>query len=205
METLTDHDVRLAAYFDGCAADGVMTGFEPDEDGRLDGCLRRWGLRPGERVLEPGCGSGRLTERLAREVGPSGRVVGFDLSPGMLRHASQRDLPEWADLLRATASAVPFPDGCFDRVICFSAVPHFQPLAPALAELARVTRPGGALWIAHLASREAINALHRELEGPVRHHQLPPPEELSRILALLGLETRHVEDGDCFQLEAVRI
>ena len=78
---------ELADYFDRCAADGVMSAFTPEEEPKIERLLAMWNLKPGDRVVEPGCGSGRLTEHLARAVGNNGHVLAVDISRGMIDKA----------------------------------------------------------------------------------------------------------------------
>jgi demethylmenaquinone methyltransferase / 2-methoxy-6-polyprenyl-1,4-benzoquinol methylase len=99
-------------------------------------------LRPGERVLDVGAGTGISTE----ELGRSGAfAVGADLSTGMLR-AGHRVRPE-VPLLAGDALKLPFADGVFDAVTISFALRNVVDTAAALRELARVTRPGGRLVV----------------------------------------------------------
>ncbi|WP_328464406.1 demethylmenaquinone methyltransferase [Actinoplanes sp. NBC_00393] len=100
------------------------------------------GLRPGERVLDVGAGTGISTEELSRS---GAFAVGADLSVGMLRagrHA-QREVP----LLAGDALRLPFADETFDAVTISFALRNVVDTAAALRELARVTRPGGRLVV----------------------------------------------------------
>jgi SAM-dependent methyltransferase len=135
-------NAALAAYFDRCAAEGAMAGFSTEEEARIERLLALWNLRPGERVVEPGCGAGRLTERLARAVGPEGHVLAFDISRGMIERAQERGLPAQVTLAVADVAGIPAADASFDVAICFNAFPHFADPAKALSELARVLVPG---------------------------------------------------------------
>ena len=92
----------------------------------------------GKEVLEVGCGTGLILERLA---GLAERAVGVDLSPGMLEHARARGL----DVHEASATALPFEDECFDAAVSFKVLAHVPPIQEAIDELVRVTRPGGKL------------------------------------------------------------
>ena len=93
------------------------------------------GLPPNSLVLDVACGTGDLT-RLAMSQGH--RVIGVDLSAGMLA-ANGTGAP----LVQADCSQLPFPDGTFDGLVCGYALRNFADLAGALAETARVLRPGG--------------------------------------------------------------
>jgi demethylmenaquinone methyltransferase/2-methoxy-6-polyprenyl-1,4-benzoquinol methylase len=80
------------------AADVRWRGFTAVERRKVNYFARRWGIAPGERVLEPGCGAGRLTEILAERVGPDGGVMAFDASRAFMRLAAERRLPPWVTL-----------------------------------------------------------------------------------------------------------
>lgn len=103
-------------------------------------------LRPGERVLEVGCGNGWLACEMARDVGEEGRVVGADISPVMVSMAQAlcgREGQGNVEFVTADATDLPFPDGSFDVaavVQCFCLVADVE---AAIAELFRVLRPAG--------------------------------------------------------------
>lgn len=113
----------------------LMT-FGLDQSWRRD-TIAALALPEGSLVLDVACGTGDLS-RLARRR--SYRVIGADLSRGMLA-ANHSGAP----LLQADCSRLPFPDGAFDGLVCGYALRNFSDLAGALAETARVIRPGGRL------------------------------------------------------------
>jgi len=101
-------------------------------------------LEPGERVLDVGCGTGRLAEWMATRTGPN--VVGVDPLPERVALARQRAPNLRFEVARAEELGA-FADGSFDAA-CLSAVFHWiEDKARALAELARVLRTGGRLGI----------------------------------------------------------
>ena len=97
------------------------------------------GIGAGERVVDVGCGSGVLTEELARRVGAH-NVAGADPS-AMLAAAAER-VPG-ADLRAAAAESLPWPDGTFDAALAQLVVHFMSDPAQGLREMARVTRRGG--------------------------------------------------------------
>jgi demethylmenaquinone methyltransferase/2-methoxy-6-polyprenyl-1,4-benzoquinol methylase len=171
-------------YFD--ARVGLFEDFPSDQAAKVEQCLREWDIDQGDRVLEPGCGSGRLTARLAGLVGSTGLVHAFDVSHAMIRRAFARGLPSQARFLRASANAIPLPGATFDLVICFCVFPHFLSPARTLAEFRRVLRPGGRLIVQHIENREGMNAFHREHAPDAPSLPLPSDPEMNRLFRHAG-------------------
>jgi demethylmenaquinone methyltransferase/2-methoxy-6-polyprenyl-1,4-benzoquinol methylase len=196
----------LERSFDRLAADARWREFDSEERRKVEAFVRRWGIKPGDRVLEPGCGAGRLTEVLAALTGPAGCVVAFDVSPGFMSLAAQRGLPPQVMLRTARADAFPLARDSFDHVVCFNVFPHLAPLFETTCRLVTALRPGGAFWIAHTCSQSFVNAVHREGPSEFHDHLLPPPEELARLLLGAGLGEIEIEDGAAhFLARAVRL
>jgi SAM-dependent methyltransferase len=104
--------------------------------------------RPGERVLDVGCGFGTSTLEAAERVAPSGRVVGVDISAAMLQSARQRIAAEGVDnveLLHADAQAYAFEAGSFDVVISRFGMMFFEDPQAAFANFAQALRAEGRL------------------------------------------------------------
>ena len=112
------------------------------------------GLRPGERVLDVGAGTGVSTEELERS---GAFAVGADLSIGMLR-AGRHARPS-VPLLAGDALRLPFADATFDAVTISFALRNVVDTDGALRELARVTRPGGRLVVCEFS--HPVNAAFR--------------------------------------------
>jgi len=186
----------IAAFFDSCAQRGLMAEFTPEERSRITRLLARWNVKPGMRILEPGCGSGRLTRILSEAVGPGGLVMALDMSEEMLRRAAQRATLPNTSLRKGSVYGIPSEDGFFDQVICFCAFPHFTRKPEALREMARVLRPGGSLCISHLAGRETLNRFHQDTQSIVSNHLLPPREEMRGMVEAAGLRVKHLKDTD---------
>jgi len=120
--------------------------------------LRRGGLTEGMRVLDVGTGTGLLARQALQLCGERGSLIGVDPSPGMM---AQSQLPR-GSLLEGRAEALPCADAGFDFVCMGYALRHLSDVDRALAEFARVLRPGGRLLvleITHPRSELAARAL----------------------------------------------
>jgi SAM-dependent methyltransferase len=138
-----------ALEFDAAMARGVEAIYRtPDVAGQRSLTLAAMALCPGERVLDVGVGPGLLAYEMALVVGEAGRVAGIDASEPMIEMARQRCREQsWTDLRIADATAVPFGDASFDAVVSTQVYEYVDNLPEALAEVARVLRPGGRVFI----------------------------------------------------------
>jgi len=202
---LSPMSLNCARCFNGLAADRRWQAFTAEERRKVADFVRRWKIKPGDRVLEPGCGSGRLTVLLARLTGSAGRVVAFDAASDFVQLARRRHLPSQVDVQMAAAETLRLPRGAFDHIICFNVFPHLVPLATITRRLVRALRPGGRFCIAHTCSRQFVNAVHRRGPSLLHRHLLPPPRILTRLLRKAGLDEIEIDDAaDRFFLLAVR-
>jgi ubiquinone/menaquinone biosynthesis C-methylase UbiE len=105
--------------------------------------LRAAALRPGERVLDVGCGTGIVARLAAEAVGSEGSVAGLDVEPGMLAVARSAAAGRGIEWIEASAESIPLPDESVDVVLCQMSL-QFVPDRPrALEEMRRVLVPGG--------------------------------------------------------------
>ncbi|MBO0856355.1 MAG: methyltransferase domain-containing protein [Nocardia sp.] len=100
-------------------------------------------VRPGETALDVGSGTGSEVVEFARLVGESGRAVGVDPNPSMLRVARERSAGEPVEFLEGSAYELPLEDSSVDVVRCERVYQHLDDPAKATAEVARVLAPGG--------------------------------------------------------------
>jgi len=107
--------------------------------------LARLSLRPTDRLLDVGCGTGALLERLSKSH-PAALLSGVDPVPEMLAIA-RRKLPPEAALREGWAERLPFASGEFDVVVSCNAFHYIRQPIAALSEMGRVLRPGGQLVI----------------------------------------------------------
>jgi ubiquinone/menaquinone biosynthesis C-methylase UbiE len=121
--------------------------FGVDEDAEREKLVDKLDLRPGDIVLETGCGSGRDSVKIAERIGKSGKLYLQDISPNIIRHAVNRfktikTKPETYFSL-ANGYYLPFEDGIFDKVFHFGGFNTFGDKKRALFEMTRVIKPGG--------------------------------------------------------------
>jgi len=162
------------------------------------------GLRPGQRVLDVGCGTGVLARLAADRVGSNGTVAGLDVNPDMLTVA--RSVPssgaaiEWHE---ANAQALPFRDGSFDAVVSSLALQFVPDKSAALREMWRVLVLDGHLAFATVGPTPGLFAT---LEEALARHVKPEvaafigvvfslykPEELNRLTTDAGFRDVQVE------------
>lgn len=155
-------------------------------------------LRPGEALCDVAAGTGDVMLPALRMLGPAGRVCAVDLSPGMLAQAQEAvgDLPG-ASYHVADADALPFADASFDCLTCGLALPFFRDVRAALAEAARVLRPGGRCAVSVFAGEPLAPALplfvarlRRQLPAaaplPPENERLGEPGRLAELLIAAG-------------------
>ena len=154
--------------------------------------LRQLGEIPHDSVLDVGCGTGAMLERIA-ERWPGGDFAGVDLSPAMVL-AAQEKLGSRAHIQPGDAEALPFPDRRFQSVLCCDSFHHYPDPQAALKEIHRVLEPGGVFLLADTTAPAVIRGMVNLLlpfghSGDVR---LYAPQEISELLSLYfhGAECR---------------
>jgi len=122
-------------------------------------------LSAGMKVLDAGCGPGRLTVPLAHSVGPTGHVTALDIQPGMLARARSRTESAGFTNVQFVAAALgdnQLPSSHFDRAVLVTVLGEIPNRVEALAELFRTLRPSGILAIVevifdpHFQSRKTV-------------------------------------------------
>lgn len=169
--------------------------------------LRRH-AEPGGRLLDVGCGDGRL---LTTVEGHFAELTGVDISPVAIEEA-RRHLDGRATLLEASVEALPFAAGAFDAVACLAVIEHVFDPYQAVAELRRVVGHGGTVvvvvpnlaYLRHrlelLAGRMPITALapSPDTGWDGAHLQYFTWRELRRLLRWAGFEPVEVSGSGAF-------
>jgi len=142
------------SYFADVAAswDEMRAGFYTDE--MRDDAIGRAHVRPDAIVADIGTGTGFLIRGLAPQVS---KVYGFDESPEMLAVARRNlsDFPN-VELIEAPGHRLPLPDGALDAIFANMYLHHVPDPAGAIAEMARVLRPGGVLVLVDADEHDQI-------------------------------------------------
>jgi SAM-dependent methyltransferase len=160
----------------------------------------RFPISAGEQVLDLGCGGGRHAFEVYRR---GGHVVALDYDGGELRAVEsmframdalgEPPAGATARVVRGDLLALPFPDGVFDKVIAAEVLEHIPDDGAAMAEIARVVRPGGRIavtvprWWPERVCWALSRSYHEVLGGHVRIYH---GDELTERLAAAGLEAR---------------
>jgi len=146
-------------------------------------------VKPGDCVLEVGCGTGTLTLAAKRQAGPSGKVVGIDVIPGMIELSQQKAAQANVDVAFQLGSMddIPFPASQFDAVLCSFMIFHMSELVrrKGITEVYRVLKPQGRLLLLDLAlpPQPLPRAIARALFGGMLQHDL---RELLPLLETAG-------------------
>jgi len=174
------------------------------------------GVSPGSAALDVCCGTGDLALELYRRVGPAGRVVGLDFSAPMLELAERKSVAQDAavEWVQGNALDLPFPDSTFDAATVGFGVRNVADLGRAIAEMARVVRPGGAVAILEITTPQRpplkwfysiwfdrivplLGTLAGDREAytylPSSVRRFPPAHDLAELMHSAGLrEVRYV-------------
>ncbi|MFI8441872.1 class I SAM-dependent methyltransferase [Streptomyces rochei] len=153
---MSDDHTHVQEFFGARAADWDSR--FPDDGPAYTAAVAELGLSDGARVLDAGCGTGRALPPLRAAVGPSGLVVGADLTPAMLQAAVRAGRDRDGRLLLADVAALPLHSRSLDAVFAAGLVAHLPDPPANLRELARVVRPGGVLALFHPIGRAALAA-----------------------------------------------
>jgi ubiquinone/menaquinone biosynthesis C-methylase UbiE len=202
---LTKQDSAIGDFFDNCAKKGIMNEFDEEERPKLTHCFKQWNIQRGDKILEPGCGSGRLTIELAEKVGKTGEVIACDISEEMICSAKKQRAYDNVTYLHSPVTTIPVNDNYFDTVMCFQVFPHFSERSKALKEIYRVLKQDGVLWIVHLASKETIHKRHREAGDVVISHNIPEEAEIREVLSQQKFSVEEILDtSDYYSLKAIK-
>ena len=194
-------DEKLQQEFNRWAAAGEGDKMQRHHLNITEKSLRLMNLRPGERVLDLGCGSGWATRLVARLVGEGpegfGQVVGLDVSDEMVRLARETS-KEFENILYVQGSAqqIPWEENFFDKVLSVESFYYYTDQDRALMELFRVMAPRGRLFILINLYRDNAYSLQwvDKLKVPVHVRSAAEYVELLKKHAFENVEARRIPD-----------
>jgi len=181
--------------------------FGPDEMDKIDRMLEQARIREGMRVLEPGCGTGRLTAILADLVGPRGYILASDISSKMIESARCRiGMRDNVSLERSSIESYTLAPKSFDVVICHNTFPHFDDKLGVVTHLAAGLKTGGRFIVFHFMNSVGINDLHRKSHVSVLNDLIPSELEMRKIFRAGGLQVESLKDDESgYLLTSTRI
>ena len=194
-------DEKLQLEFNRWALAGEGEKMENHHLDITEKTLRLMDLRPGERVLDLGCGSGWATRLLSRLVGEGpegfGQVVGLDVSDEMVRQARAAS-KDFDNILYVWGSAqqIPWEENFFDKVLSVESFYYYADQDRALSELFRVMAPHGRLFILINLYRDNAYSLQwvDKLKVPVHVRSEAEYVELLKKHAFENVEARRIPD-----------
>lgn len=152
-------------------------------------------LPPTPRVLDLGCGTGKLLNRLARQY-PDLIGTGLDFSPEMLQQARQRSLaPQRLTYVQGKTDRIPLADGQFDAVFCSISFLHYPDPLAVLNEIRRLLKPGGYFYLADFAPSQCSGQEIWTLPaaaGRICFYSRGARADLGRQAGLLALHQVHL-------------
>lgn len=141
-------DVRLHHEFNLWAALGAGQGMDNPHRRIIEATIPKMGLVAGDRILDLACGAGLASQLMLESEPGCDRLVGMDISDGMLRHARDRLARfQKVGFVCGSAEHIPFPENFFNKILSVEAFYYFEHQHRVLAELQRVLAPGGGLFL----------------------------------------------------------
>lgn len=167
----------------------------PRQEKLLTDFLHRHQVSPDETIMDIGCGTGTLTRVLLRYLSGLGCIKAVDFSREMLRIAQAGIQDARVTWHHASAEHTPLIDKSLDRIICFSAWPHFRQPQLVINEWKRLLKPRGHAHIIHLISRAEVNHIHTNTDDQAVHHDLlAPVAEVAALFQHSGFQLLEQSD-----------
>ena len=155
-------------------------------------------------LLDVGTGTGVFVPLLLNKIDKGGLLVALDVAEEMLKMSRAKCFRGNIEYLHADTSCIPAGKEIFDAIVCYSSFPHFQDKRWAFAEIFRVLKKGGSLFICHTSSKAAINEIHRGI--PLLESDIIPEEDQMRnMLLAAGYSDITIDDlADSYMLSAIK-
>jgi ubiquinone/menaquinone biosynthesis C-methylase UbiE len=168
-----------------------------DETETRSSFIDKLSTRPGSKVLEIACGTGRDSVLIADRIGSAGELHLQDISGDMMRVCRQKlgNHPAVASFALANALHLPYPDKYFDAVYSFGALGEFSDIARALKEMVRVTKIGGKVvagdesvpvWLRNTDYYHILKETNTMFEAPLPLNSIPVEARDTSIHFVIG-------------------
>jgi ubiquinone/menaquinone biosynthesis C-methylase UbiE len=192
----TEADKNLQQEFNQWAAAGRGDEMEAHHSDIAEQTIALMHIKPADRILDLGCGTGWASRRLAR-LASQGEVTGIDVADEMLRRAEHTS--EGISNVRyqwGSAENISAPDNSFDKVLSIESFYYYADQGKALDELRRVMKPGGRLFILINLYKDNHYSLRwvKELKVPVQALSEAEYIELLKKHGFATVEARRIPD-----------
>ncbi len=156
----------------------------------------RLDLKESNFILDVGTGTGVFIPYISEKLNSSGRILSMDFAINMLlkaqvKYSNGRSL----NYVCSEIETLHLDGDCFDTAVCYSTFPHFHDKPRALRNLTYLLKPQGTLFICHTASKETINAIHKNIPD-FQDHLIPENDEMTRLLEDAGFSHVSIEDHE---------
>ena len=155
--------------FDETTAQQLSMIYQTEDIKEMQRQYRVWfDPRPGERILDVGCGTGVNAQAIAKLVGPAGKVIGIDNSEAMLKLAREKAAAPNVEYQLKAVEEMDFPENTFDGVVCTQVLGYLADPVSVIRNLLRVAKPTGRVFIAETDwDSLAYNIPDKELQRKV--------------------------------------
>lgn len=192
----TEADKNLQEEFNQWAAAGRGDEMEAHHSDIAEQTIALMHIKPADRILDLGCGTGWASRRLAR-IATAGEITGIDVADEMLRRAEQASQGiRNVRYLWGSAEKIPATDHSFDKVLSIESFYYYADQGKALDELRRVMKPGGRLFILINLYKDNHYSLRwvQELKVPVQAFSEAEYIELLKKHGFTAVEAQRIPD-----------
>jgi len=187
-----------ASFFDTQAdQDWADAEYSPEETAKIQRLIQETGIKTGTRIVEPGCGTGRLTKILSDTVGDQGRVTAFDISAEMIAKCRSRlEHRRNVEIYLSSTEDFLFEKQSVDMILCHQVFPHFDDKPLAVRILAHALKPKGKFIVFHFKNSAWINDLHRKAHTSVIADMIPLQQEMKSMFEAVGMKIDTLRDDE---------